>query len=599
MVQAPIFHVNGDDPEACVRVARLAFAYRQRFHKDVVIDMVCYRRLGHNEGDDPSYTQPLMYKRIDARRSVRKLYTEALVKRGDITLEEAEKALDDFQGRLQEALEQTRRRRRRRAPRPSRAAAGRRAAPRRHRRRPGRRSTASTTCCRRAARGLHASTPSWPSSSRPARRCSGGGRGRLGAGRGARRSARCCSRAPTSGSPGQDTRRGTFSQRHAVLVDYQTDAEYVPARPPRPRPGEVLDLRLAAVGVRGDRLRVRLLGREPAGAGAAGRRSSATSSTAPRSSSTSTSSPPRTSGARQRARPAAAARLRGPGPRALARPASSGSCTLCAEDNIQVANATTAAQYFHLLRRQMHRDVRKPLIVFTPKSLLRAKSARSHGRGRSPGLVPRGARRPGLAGDPDAVQRVVLASGKVGHDAIAARDEAACTVAGAPGRAALPVAVRRSWPRRSTATRNAAELVWLQEEPENMGPWNFVKGRLYEALGDRFTIKRVSRFESGSPGDRLEGDPRPGAGEHHRGGAPRVRARCGSASRCRWCRPTSWCRWRAPSRSTASTRSPCPTRCSSPRRCRRTTRTSPTASASGRRTRRSSTRSSPSRRWRR
>ena len=92
MVQAPIFHVNGDDPEACVRVARLAYDYRQAFHKDVVIDMVCYRRHGHNEGDDPSYTQPLMYKRIDARRSVRKLYTEALVKRGDISIEEAEKA---------------------------------------------------------------------------------------------------------------------------------------------------------------------------------------------------------------------------------------------------------------------------------------------------------------------------------------------------------------------------------------------------------------------------------------------------------------------------------------------------------------------------
>src|SRR3712207_2785424 len=108
MVQAPIFHVNGGDREACVRVARLAFAYRQRFGKDVVIDMVCYRRLGHNEGDDPSYTQPLMYKRIDARRSVRKLYTEALVKRGDISIEEAEQALDDFQKKLQDALEQTR-----------------------------------------------------------------------------------------------------------------------------------------------------------------------------------------------------------------------------------------------------------------------------------------------------------------------------------------------------------------------------------------------------------------------------------------------------------------------------------------------------------
>ncbi len=107
-VQAPIFHVNGDDPEACVRVARLAWEYRQAFHKDVVIDMVCYRRYGHNEGDDPSYTQPLMYKAIAERRNVRKLYVETLVKRGDITVDEAEQALSDFQGKLQVALDETR-----------------------------------------------------------------------------------------------------------------------------------------------------------------------------------------------------------------------------------------------------------------------------------------------------------------------------------------------------------------------------------------------------------------------------------------------------------------------------------------------------------
>jgi 2-oxoglutarate dehydrogenase E1 component len=107
-VQAPIFHVNGDDPEACVRVARLAWDYRQAFHKDVVIDMVCYRRYGHNEGDDPSYTQPLMYKAIAERRSVRKLYVETLVKRGDITVDEAEQALSDFQSKLQVALDETR-----------------------------------------------------------------------------------------------------------------------------------------------------------------------------------------------------------------------------------------------------------------------------------------------------------------------------------------------------------------------------------------------------------------------------------------------------------------------------------------------------------
>ena len=107
MVQAPVFHVNGDDPEACVRAARLAFEFRKRFNKDVVIDMVCYRRHGHNEGDDPSYTQPLMYAKIDQHRSVRKLYTESLVKRGHLTIEEAEQALDDFQKRLQESLDET------------------------------------------------------------------------------------------------------------------------------------------------------------------------------------------------------------------------------------------------------------------------------------------------------------------------------------------------------------------------------------------------------------------------------------------------------------------------------------------------------------
>ena len=108
IVQAPIIHVNGDDPEACLRAARLAFGFRQAFHKDVVIDLVCYRRFGHNEGDDPSYTQPRMYAIIESKRSVRKRYTEVLVRRGDITIDEAESALDDFAAKLQAALDETR-----------------------------------------------------------------------------------------------------------------------------------------------------------------------------------------------------------------------------------------------------------------------------------------------------------------------------------------------------------------------------------------------------------------------------------------------------------------------------------------------------------
>jgi 2-oxoglutarate dehydrogenase E1 component len=171
--------------------------------------------------------------------------------------------------------------------------------------------------------------------------------------------------------------------------------------------------------------------------------------------------------------------------------------TLCAEDNIQVANATTSAQMFHLLRRQMHREVRKPLIVFTPKSLLRAKSARSPVEELLSGSFKEVIDDPN-AGDPHAVQRIVMASGKVAHDALAERDTRG-----------VPVAIVRveqlyPWPYDQLAEivaryPNAREIVWLQEEPENMGPWNFVKGRLYERFDETHEIRRVSRFESGSP----------------------------------------------------------------------------------------------------
>jgi 2-oxoglutarate dehydrogenase E1 component len=170
---------------------------------------------------------------------------------------------------------------------------------------------------------------------------------------------------------------------------------------------------------------------------------------------------------------------------------------LAAEDNIQVVNASTAAQYFHLLRRQMHRGVRKPLIVFTPKSGLRAKTYRSTVAELTSGtfeelLVDRS----GI--DPASVTRLVLASGKIVHEARAARDEAQAPVAVAAVEQLFP------WPYDAVAAEldrfpNCTELVWLQEEPENMGPWNGIKGRLYEGVGDRVEIRRVSRDDSGSP----------------------------------------------------------------------------------------------------
>lgn len=172
---------------------------------------------------------------------------------------------------------------------------------------------------------------------------------------------------------------------------------------------------------------------------------------------------------------------------------------MSAEDNIQVANATTAAQYFHLLRRQMRRDVRKPLVVFTPKSLLRAKAARSKveeltGESTFAEVLTD----PTFAGDAGAVKRVVVASGKVAQDAIAARDKRGAAVP------VIRVEQLYPWPGDHlvdaiAAYPNADELVWLQEEPANMGPWQFVKGRLYDGFGDRFRIRRASRHESGSP----------------------------------------------------------------------------------------------------
>ena len=227
MVQAPIFHVNGDDPEACVRVGRLAVAFRQQFHKDVVIDMVCYRLHGHNEGDDPSYTQPIMYRQIEQHRSVRKLYTETLVKRGDLTIDEAERALEDFSARLQAALDETR------ASAPPRIDH----LPPPPLAEPPPLSLVPTGVPRpdldALAAVIHEPPPGFTVHPKLARQlhqraelyASGEVEWALG-------EALAFGSVLTDGYDvrlaGQDTRRGTFSQRHSVLFDYETGAEYVP-----------------------------------------------------------------------------------------------------------------------------------------------------------------------------------------------------------------------------------------------------------------------------------------------------------------------------------------------------------------------------------
>jgi 2-oxoglutarate decarboxylase len=533
MVQAPIFHVNGDDPEACMRAARLAFAFRQEFHKDVVIDLVSYRRHGHNEGDDPSYTQPLMYQRIDAKRSVRKLYTETLVRRGDITLEEAEKALDAFNAQLQAALDEVR------AATTSALA-------------PGARHERSTVTAGgdEAADEVGPEVPAFetgvpePLLVELARRTTTVPEGFTLHPKLARQFAQR-SELVASGEvdwplaeqlavaslltegvdvrlTGQDTRRGTFSQRHSVLVDYQNGHEYVPlahlgdladvehGRPGRFTVRDSLLSEYAAVGfeygysveapdalvaweaqfgdfVNGasiiiDNFLVAAEDKWGQHAGLVLLLPHGYEGQGPEHSS---------------------ARLE----RFL---------TLSARGNLRIAVPSTAAQYFHLLRAQPMRMPATPLVVITPKSMLRAAQSRSPLAALASGTFSEVLDDPSVA-DPAQIQRVVLASGKVAHEAMLRRDQrleaagpahvvAPPEVSPYPASAVAVVRVEQlyPWPERRIAEvlgryPAAREVVWLQEEPENMGAWSFVHSRLHRILRDRYALLHVSRPESASP----------------------------------------------------------------------------------------------------
>ena len=281
MVQAPIFHVNGDDPEACIRVARLAFEYRQAFNKDVVIDLVCYRRRGHNEGDDPSYTQPLMYDLIEQKRSVRKLYTESLIGRGDITIEEAEQVLRDYQQQLERVFTEVREA----TSQPSEWTT----VPDYPDKPPG--ETAHRGGRREVLKRIADAyvTPPDGFTVHPKvmpqlqRRAAAITDGPIDWGTGEILALRLAAhgRPPgAAGRPGLAPRHVRLPVRddHRPRQRRRVDAAGQPHR----GPGQVLRLRLAALGVRRPRLRVRLLGGPARGAGRSGRRSSATSSTAPR-----------------------------------------------------------------------------------------------------------------------------------------------------------------------------------------------------------------------------------------------------------------------------------------------------------------------------
>ncbi|HVC66565.1 MAG TPA: multifunctional oxoglutarate decarboxylase/oxoglutarate dehydrogenase thiamine pyrophosphate-binding subunit/dihydrolipoyllysine-residue succinyltransferase subunit [Acidimicrobiales bacterium] len=501
MVQAPIFHVNGDDPEACARAARLAFGFRQAFHKDVVIDMVCYRRHGHNEGDDPSYTQPLMYALIDAKRSVRKLYTEALVRRGDISLEEAEQALDDFAARLQAALDETRAEAEGAPPAPVRLpeyVLPDLYLPRLDTGIDPETVTRLATVVRSAPEGfvMH---PKLARQFEQRDKVVADGEIDWALGE-ALAFGSLLLEGTNVRVTGQDTRRGTFSHRHAVLVDHQTGVEHVPLEGIGTGRFTIRDSLLSEYACVGfeygysveapndlvaweaqfgdfwngaeiivDNFLVAAEDKWGQKSGLVLLLPHGYEGQGPEHSS---------------------ARIE----RFL---------TLCARGNVRVTQPTTSSQYFHLLRAQVRLPDRKPLIVFTPKSLLRARQARSPIAAFTSGsfeeVLDDPAASEGL--DRSGVRRVVLCSGKVAFDALGRRDEL--------GDAGSHVAVVRveqlyPWPKDGIEAvlrqyPQADEVVWLQEEPENMGAWNFVHSRLHRILRNSHTLRHVSRAESASP----------------------------------------------------------------------------------------------------
>jgi multifunctional 2-oxoglutarate metabolism enzyme len=507
-VQAPIFHVNGDDPEACVRVARMAFEYRQRFHKDVVIDMWCYRLHGHNEGDDPSYTQPLMYKAIGQHRSVRKLYVEALVKRGDITLDEAEQALADFQAKLQVALDETRAS----ATGPVKAAKPPKPV--------GVLPHIETGVERGELDRIFHHLTDYPESFtiHP----------KLGRQFDARTALYeqgevewATAEALAFGSllldghsirlAGEDSRRGTFSQRHAALVDHETGKPWVPLSDldgvGRRQAGDkqlgtfwVYDSLLseyAALGFEygyahsnpealvlweaqfGDFINCAqvIVDQYLVAAEDKWNQRNGLVLLLPH-------------GYEGQGPEHSSARIE----RFL---------TAAAEDNIQVCNATTAAQYFHLLRRQVHTERHTPLILFTPKQGLRMKQTRSTVDELTTGSFEEILDDPTVT-DRDGVRRIVFCSGKVAWDAMAERDQR--------GAAAAVVRVEQLYPSPIDQLLalldtypNARDLVWLQEEPENMGAWKFVESKVWRVKERGYDLRHVARVESGSPATGSKG----------------------------------------------------------------------------------------------
>jgi 2-oxoglutarate dehydrogenase E1 component len=501
MIEAPIFHVNGDDPEAVVRVGRLAFEYRQAFNKDVVIDLICYRRRGHNESDNPAFTQPLMYDLIDKKRSVRKLYTESLIGRGDITLEEAEQALQDYQGQLEKVFTEVREA----ASAPA------------EQERTGDQSqfpvAVPTAVSAEVVKRIAASQINIPEHvtvhprllPQLQRRAAMVEDGTIDWGMG---ETLAIGSLLLEGTPvrlaGQDSRRGTFGQRHAVLIDRETGEDYTPLLylsedQARYNVYDSLLSEYAAMGfeygyslARPDALVMWEAQFGDFANGAATIVDEFISSAEQKWGQTSGVVLLLPHGYEGQGPDHSSARIE----RFL---------QLCAQNNMTVAVPSTPANYFHLLRWQVHNPHHKPLIVFTPKSMLRLKAAASAAEDFTSGSF-----QPVIADhsvQADEVRKVVFCSGKVYYDLVAERER----------RGAHDVAfirIERLYPLPGVEIQQAIapyakaqKFVWAQDEPANQGAWPFIALNLIDHLdlllgaapdnADR--LRRVSRPASSSP----------------------------------------------------------------------------------------------------
>ncbi|MGH8876968.1 MAG: thiamine pyrophosphate-dependent enzyme, partial [Stackebrandtia sp.] len=496
MIQAPIFHVNGDDPEAVVRVANLAFEYRQAFNKDVVIDMLCYRRRGHNEGDDPSMTNPLMYQIIDAKRSVRKLYTEALIGRGDISVADAEEALRDYHDQLERVFKATKE---------ATSASGQPVRQRAAEPEPEVDTSVDTALVRRIGEA-HLDLPEGFTPhkrvrqilERRAQMTTDGGidwaMAELMA------VATLLNQGVSVRLSGQDTRRGTFVQRHSVVVDHNNEHEYIPVTRVADNGARfwVYDSLLSEYAAMGfeygysvENPDALVLWEAQFGDFANGAQSvvdefisSGEAKWGQRSGVTlllphghEGAGPDHTSGRPERY------------------------LQLCAEDNMRIANCTTPANYFHLLRRQALSPKKKPLVVFTPKWLLRNKHCVSNIQDFTTGSF-----RPVLtdpmvdSGElaPEAVKRVLLCSGKIYYHLAEAREKNGNSDTAIIRLEQLyPLPVEELKAALAPFT-NAVEHAWVQEEPANQGAWSHIALNLLEHL-EGVSLRRLSRPAAAAP----------------------------------------------------------------------------------------------------